>query len=66
MSEAWASAYDKLKSLVRRLDHIEERLQYLRQTVPHHTIKIQRMERVRERVKQRCEDVNETLMALHV
>ena len=58
MSEAWGVAYGQMLSLERRLAH--------RETPPNKTIKIRRLERSRERVKQRIADVQSVLNVLHV
>jgi hypothetical protein len=63
MSEAWGAAYGQMLSLTRRLEHLEERL---REISPNKTIKIRRLERARDRVKQRIADVQTVLNVLHV
>ena len=63
MSEAWGAAYGQMLSLQRRLEHLEERL---RETSPEKTIKIERLERAVDRVKQRIADVQTVLNILHV
>jgi hypothetical protein len=63
MSQAWGAAYGQYLALTRRLEHLEERIAALS---PLLDIKKARLERARERVRQRLQDVQAVLQALHV